>query len=208
VAESALRSQVKIGPDRATFGAVLRLPHPATRAEVDAIASAVPNNVVLAGDAVDFDRLEDTRLDAASSVVVRSSADVVGAVLLVGLAGVVALLVGLRFAALAHRAEDDLFEVVGAPGATLRRIAAWQGAVVTVVGVSLGAAVGLIGTASGIARYNSHGRAELPPIPFDVPGPLLIGLLVLPVAGAAVAWTAAGRRPAVDPALLAERMAW
>jgi hypothetical protein len=208
VAESALRSQVKIGPDRATFGAVLRLPHPASRAEVDAIASAVPANVVLAGDAVDVDRLEDTRLDAASSVVVRSSADVVGGVLLVGLAGVVALLVGLRFAALAHRAEDDLFEVVGAPGATLRRIAAWQGALVTVVGVSLGAAVGLIGTASGIARYNSKGRGELPPIPFDVPGPLLVGLLVLPVAGAAIAWAAAGRRPAVDPALLAERMAW
>ena len=70
---------------------------------------------MLAGDAVDVERLEDTRLDAASSVVVRTSADVIAGVLLVGLAGVVALVVGLRFAALAHRAEDDLFEVVGAP---------------------------------------------------------------------------------------------
>ena len=124
-------------------------------------------------------------------MVVRSSADVVGGVLLVGLAGVLALLVGLRFAALAHRAEDDLFEVVGAPGATLRRIAAWQGALVTVVGVSLGAAVGLIGTASASRGYNSHGRGELPPIPFDVPGPLLIGLLVLPWPGP----RSHGRRP-------------
>lgn len=208
VAESALQSRVRIGPDRESFGAVVRLPHPASRADVDAIAAAVPENVVLAGDAVDVERLEDTRLDAASSVVVRSSADVIAGVLLVGFAGVVALVVGLRFAALAHRAEDDLFEVVGAPGATLRRIAAWQGALVTIVGVSLGAAVGLIGTASGIARYNSTGRDGLPPIPFTVPGPLLFGLLLLPLAGAAVAWAAAGRRPAVDPALLAERMAW
>jgi hypothetical protein len=116
--------------------------------------------------------------------------------------------VGLRFAEVAHRAEDDLFEVVGAPGATLRRIVAWQGALVTLLGVGLGLSVGLIGTASGIARYNSSGRERLPPIPFDVPGLLLLGLLVLPLAGAAVAWASSGRRPAVDPVLLAERMAW
>ena len=208
VAESALQSRAGIGPDRLVGGAVVRLPHPASRAEVSAVASVVPSAVVLAGSAVDVARLEDTRLDAASSVVVRTSADLIRGLLLVGLAGVVALVVGLRFAALAHRAEDDLFEVVGAPSATLRRIAAWQGALVTIVGVGLGSAVGLIGTASGIARYNSSGRDGLPPIPFDVPGPLLLGLVVLPLAGAAVGWASAGRRPAVDPVLLAERMAW
>ena len=66
----------------------------------------------------------------------------------------------------------------------------------------------MIGTAWGIARYNSSGRRGLPPIPFDVPGLLLLGLLVLPLAGGAVAWASASRRPAVDPVLLAERMAW
>jgi hypothetical protein len=195
VAESGLQSRVSIGPDRAIVGAVVRLPHPASKREVDAVASVVPSAVVLAGDAVDVDRLEHTRLDAASSVVVRTSTDVIGGVLLVGLAGVVALVVGLRFAEVAHRAEDDLFEVVGAPGATLRRIVAWQGALVTLLGVGLGLSVGLIGTASGIARYNSSGRERLPPIPFDVPGLLLLGLLVLPLAGAAVAWASSGRRP-------------
>ena len=189
VAESALQSRgLRIGTQRVTFGAVVRLSHPASEADVRAIASAVPASEVFAGDSVDVDRLERTRLDAASSVVVRSSADVRRGVLLVGLAGVVALVVGLRFAALAHRAEDDLFEVVGAPSATLRRIAAWHGAIVTIVGVGLGLSVGLIGTAWGIARYNSSGRGALPPIPFDVPGLLVLGLLVVPVAGAVAAW--------------------
>jgi hypothetical protein len=206
-----LQETFGLGPDRILRGAVVTLPHPASGAEVDAIASAVPpslSSTVLRGDTVDVDVREEGRLDASGSVFIRSSAEALGGVLLVGGLGLAALLVGLRFAALANRAEDDLFEVVGAPPSTLRRIAAWQGALVTVVGVVLGFAVGLAGTASGIARYNSSGRGDLPPIPFGVPTPLLVGLVVLPLTGAAVAWASAGRRPAVDPVLLAERIGW
>jgi hypothetical protein len=57
-------------------------------------------------------------------------------------------------------------------------------------------------------RTRSQGPIGFPPIPFTVPGVLLVGLVVLPVLGAKVAWMAAGRRPPVNPALLADRMAW
>jgi hypothetical protein len=211
VGEQTFQEEFGIGADRILRGAVVRLPHPASRAEVDAIAAAVPPSVsstVLRGDDVDVEVREEGRLDESGSVFIRSSTEALGGVLLVGALGLAALLVGLRFAALANRAEDDLFEVAGAPSSTLRRITAWQGALVTVVGVVLGFAVGLAGTASGIARYNASGRGELPPIPFGVPTPLLVGLVVLPLAGAAVAWASAGRRPAIDPVLLAERIGW
>ena len=206
-----LQETFGVGPERILRGAVVTFPHPASNAEVEAIASAVPpslSSTVLRGDTVDVDVREEGRLDASGSVFIRSATETVAGVLLVGALGLAALLVGLRFAALANRAEDDLFEVVGAPPSTLRRIAAWQGALVTMVGVALGFAVGVAGTASGIARYNTSGRHELPPIPFGVPTPLLVGLVVLPLAGAVVAWASAGRRPAVDPVLLAERIGW
>lgn len=208
VPESMLKRLAPLATERVLTGAVVRGTAPATAEEIGALRSAIPSATVMGGGDIDIERLEETRLDAAGSVLVRTSADVVGGVLLVGLAGVVALVVGLRFAALAHRAEDDLFEVVGAPPAILRRISAWQGALVTLVGIGLGLPVGLIGTASGIARYNASGREGLPPIPFEVPGLLLVGLLVLPLVGATFAWLSAGQRPSVDPVLLAERAAW
>jgi hypothetical protein len=135
-------------------------------------------------------------------VVLDSPADVRVATAVAVAVSLVALAVALRLAALTGRSDDDLLDVIGAPAATRRRAAVVQALVLGLLTVPLGVGVGVAAARVGIRGYNVHGRftdgVELPPIPLTVPGALLVGAAVVPLAAALATSLAARRRRPVD----------
>jgi hypothetical protein len=209
---------------RLTDALVVGLPGPAQGADLRrflALVHAAPDvtghgfPVTLrsgTGDAQVVNVFADGRLDASGAVAVQTPTDVRVGAGLVAVVSLVALFTALRLAALTGRAEEDLLEVVGAPAAVLRRVAAWQAAVLSLVAVPAGTAVGLAAAHAGIDAYNATGRRgdpfDLPPIPFVVSPVLLAVAVAVPLVAVAGAWLAAARRQAVEPAGLADRLAW
>ncbi|HKE77229.1 MAG TPA: FtsX-like permease family protein [Acidimicrobiales bacterium] len=227
VAATWWRATGAVGPERAgrlADGLVVGLPGRARRADLNRLLALVhatphvtPHGVTLTlraetGDAPVVNLFADGRLDGSGAVAVQTPTDVRVGAGLVALVSLVALFIALRLAALTGRAEEDLLEVVGAPATVLRRVAAWQAAVLSLVAVPAGTAVGLAAVHAGIDAYNATGRRgdpfDLPPIPFVVPPVLLAVTVAVPLVAVAGAWLAAGRRPAVEPAGLADRLAW
>ena len=227
VAESWWRAD-GVGPGEAgrlADGLVVRLPAPARPADLARLEALVATTPVVAsrdgfpvtlhagaGDARTQHPFADGRLDASGAVTTRTPADVRVGAGLIALVSLVALTTALRLAALTGRAEEDLLEVVGAPVAVLRRVATWQAAVLSLLAVPAGTVVGLAAVHAGIDAYNASGRSgdpfDLPPIPFVVPPVLLVAAVAVPLVAMTGAWLAAGRRAAVEPAGLADRLAW
>jgi len=164
------------------------------------------------GDARPLDPRRHDRLDASGMVSVHNRGDMRVQVALTAIGALLALATVLRLAALTSRAEEDLFEVIGAPTRTLRRMAGWQAGVLAVLAVPAGVAAGVLAVRPGIRSYNATGRVfdggALPPIPFSVPTALVVVAVAVPVLAVIGAWVAAGRRPPVEPAGLADRLAW
>lgn len=193
------------GPQRTIVtGVVARFERPATAADAALFGRLVGAPAQL-GDASDPRVAERSRLDAASTVVISAPGDVVLGTALAAVVGLVALVLGLQFAASAHRFQDDLLEVVGAPTSFRRRLLAWQGGIVTGLGVLIGGGIAVSGTAVGITSYNEQGRGSLPPIPFGVPAAFLLGAVLLVPLGAAAGAVLVPRRP-VDIRRLDDRL--
>jgi hypothetical protein len=193
---------------RAVVRAVREVPDPL----VDDTRLAAGPLAVRLGNAEVGGILELGRLDASYSVVLDSPGDVRLAVVLAVVVSVLALAVALRLAALTGRPDDELLDVLGADRSTLRRAAAGQALVLGLLAVPIGTLAGVIATAVGLAGYNGSGRVHdgvaLPPIPFDVPGALVVGALLVPLVAAGLAWLASVRRRPLDLQDLADRLAW
>jgi hypothetical protein len=201
-----------VGGDRAFTDAELGLIEEAVRVVPATSRDPGGRVTVLRGDHRIPGALDENRLDDSSAIVLDSPADVRLAVLVAVAVALVALAVALRLAALTGRPDDELLEMLGARPATLRRAAVGQALVLGLLAVPLGGAVGVLAARVGLAGYNGRGRfadgVELPPIPFAVPGALVVGAVVVPVVAALVAGALALRRPPADPRSLADRLAW
>lgn len=121
---------------------------------------------------------------------------------LVGAALVLSLLVvsiGLTLAAVEGREERDVFAVVGATPATMRRQAAARAAVVTLVGIGLGIPLGFTPTWV-VDRVTSQSDASWA-VPVQFPWLAVAAMLVIiPAVAAGGAWAGSGLAQRLRPA--------
>lgn len=172
-------------------------------------ASLVSVDITGGGDRLDPRQI--SRTDAPDVALVRDEPSLITMLIAGLLTYAVVVLVANRFVALSRRQEDEMYEVLGAPPSLVPRIAAVQAGALAVVAVLAGSVIGFVGTASGIDAYNhstrlSRSGPSLPVIPFAIPLPLIVGLVLLPMLSASAAALAALRRPPIDPTLLGERL--
>ena len=182
---------------------ILRFPDRPTDEEISDLRTATDATVDRGDETIDL-RATD-RTDALDSITIRTSSDAWPFALGAGALGLAAIFVSQLGLAAAHRREDQVLELLGSTRTWRAVIAATRGLLIGLLATTVGAAVAILATALGFLRYNQSGRFQggneaLAPLPFSISTPVIVALVLLPlaagVAGATVAVVArTPRRP-------------